>query len=635
MKQTRLMWLLLMVWLVGALAIGSAHASVEAGDRPNILWLTCEDISPNLGCYGDPDAVTPNLDALAAEGMRYDLAFSVAGVCAPSRSCLITGMYPTAIGSQHMRSTATLPDFVRTYSQLLREAGYYCTNNSKQDYNFKTPEGCWDESSNKAHYKNRVDDQPFFAIFNYTGTHESQVRLGDEAFARRTAGLDPEQRHEPAEIRVPAYHPDTPVVRNDWARYHDLISVLDGWIAEKLDELERSGLADSTIVFFYSDHGAGLPRGKRWIYDSGLRIPLIIRVPERYRHLAPDYRPGGDTDRLVSFVDFGPTTLSLAGATIPDYVQGRPFLGTRIDPPRKSIYAFRGRMDERYDLIRAVRDKRFKYIRNYLPHLPYAQRINYMEQMPTMREFRRLAQLDDPPELDGSAGLFLRPRKPDEELYDTVADPDEVRNLVDDPAYAEVLERLRAAHREHLFDVVDLGLLFEAEMLRRAEGGAPYELARRSDSGYYDQARIFETAKLRPYTDWDRSTASRLVDDLDDSDSMVRTWAATRLAAQAETLDEAALAALTGALDDDNPSVRIAVADALARAGRVEPVLSVLAEALEEDDPYVRLASAIVLDHLDQAARPVLPVMRAHLDDPLGYVQRVLSSAVAEIEAGG
>ncbi len=355
-------------------------------DRPNILWITAEDICPDLGCYGDTGARTPTLDAFARQGVRYANAFSVSGVCAPSRSAIITGMYPTTIGTHHMRSKAVPPPCVRCFPEYLRAAGYYCTNNVKTDYNFDSPLTAWDESSRKAHWRNRPAGRPFFAVFNITTTHESQIRCTDAEFARHMARGRPEDRHDPAKAVLPPYYPDTPVVRNDWARYYDLITAMDSQVADLLKQLDEEGLADSTIVFFYGDNGRGLPRGKRWVYDSGIHVPLIVRFP--------DGRGAGTVrEDLVSFVDFGPTVLSLAGVEVPKHMQGRPFLGEQKAEPRDYVFAARDRMDETYDIIRAVRDKQYKYIRNFKACRPYAQYIDYMEKMPTMQEMRRLNKL--------------------------------------------------------------------------------------------------------------------------------------------------------------------------------------------------------------------------------------------------
>ncbi len=308
-------------WWLGIFWLISLPLS-QAADKPNILWLTCEDMGPHLGCYGDSYATTPNVDALSARGMRYRVVWSNAPVCAPARTALISGMYPNSTGSEHMRSLVPLPAEAKMYPQLLRDLGYYCTNNSKEDYNLTKVGIVWDESSPKAHYRHRPKQSPFFAIFNFTITHESQIRVRPHTLI-----------HDPNQVRVPSYHPDTPEVRRDWAQYYDKITQMDTLVGKALKELDEAKLTDETIMFFYSDHGSGMPRHKRFPGNSGLAVPLIVVFPEKWKHLAPkDYQPGGISDRLVSFVDFAPTLLSLAGEKPKPWMQGSAFLGTHTHP---------------------------------------------------------------------------------------------------------------------------------------------------------------------------------------------------------------------------------------------------------------------------------------------------------------
>ncbi len=458
LRRLQILLSIIILWIVCAVPCWGTE------DRPNILWISAEDLSPDLGCYGVAYAHTPNLDRLASQGARYMRAFSISGVCAPSRSAIITGMYPTSIGTHHMRCKGIPPAHVKCFPEYLRAAGYYCTNNRKTDYNFDAPVSAWDESSNTAHWRNRPESKPFFSVINLTTTHESQIRCDEKRFARHMSRVADAHRHDPAEAELPPYYPDTPIVRNDWARYHDLVTSMDAQVAEILRQLEEDGLAGSTIVFFWGDHGRGLPRAKRWIYDSGLHVPLIIRWPG-------GIEPGSVVEELVSFVDFGPTVLSLAGVPVPEYMQGQAFLGEQCAAPREYIYAARDRMDETYDIIRAVRDKRFKYIRNYQPEKPYAQYIGYMELMPTMQEMRRLNKAG---ELVGSERQYFSPEKPREELYDTVADPHEVNNLADDWRYRDVLQRMRAAMDEWRDETNDLGLILEAEIWEKRRPGGKW-----------------------------------------------------------------------------------------------------------------------------------------------------------------
>ncbi|MBI1898873.1 MAG: sulfatase-like hydrolase/transferase [Acidobacteria bacterium] len=452
------------------LLTGTAAAVARSGraqSRPNVLWISCEDTSPDLGCYGDAYASTPNLDRLAAQGARFSNAFSTYGVCAPSRSSIITGMYPATIGTQHMRSQGVPPPYVKCFPEYLRAAGYYCTNNVKTDYNFAAPATAWDESSNRAHWRNRASGQPFFSVFNLTVSHESQIRAPRDQFERQTAVLAPGQRHDPEKAQVPPYYPHTPVVRRDWANYYDLVSAVDYQAGRYLKELEDAGLADHTIVFFWGDHGRGLPRAKRWVYDSGIHVPLIVRWPG-------GLQPGSVRDQLVSLMDLGPTVLNLAGVHVPKYMQGQPFLGPNLPPARRYVFAARDRMDETYDIIRAVRDKQYKYIRNYQPCKPYAQYIDYMDQMPTLREWRHLHAQG---KLKGPQQNFFAPEKPVEELYDATRDPHEVNNLAGNPEYSGTLKRLRAAHEKFMKDTGDLALLPEDQLKERMRPGGRWSEA--------------------------------------------------------------------------------------------------------------------------------------------------------------
>ncbi len=459
----------------GCLSVAAGEAAPPgARPRPNLLWISCEDTGCELGCYGDAYARTPYLDELASQGVRYTNAFANAGVCAPARSCIITGMYPTTIGTHQMRCKGVPPVYVKAFSEYLRAAGYYCTNNQKTDYQFDSPPSAWDECHGEAHYANRGPGQPFFAVFNITISHESKIRDREKWMMDRLARI---KRHDPAKAPVPPYHPDTPVARRDWAQYYDIVTLMDTEAGEILKKLEKDGLAEDTIIWFWGDHGAGMPRSKRWVYDSGIHVPLIIRVPEKYQKLVmPDNpagpKPGGTCEQLVSFVDFAPTMLSLADVKIPEYMQGKAFLGEQKNEARQYIFAHRDRMDERYDIIRAVRDKRYKYIRNYMPYVTRGQYIEYMDQMPTMGEMRRLYAAG---ELKGAQLQYFEPTKPIEELYDISRDPHEVNNLADDPHYSDVLQRMRRTHDDWMKETGDVGLIPEPEFDEMKRPGGKWE----------------------------------------------------------------------------------------------------------------------------------------------------------------
>lgn len=615
----------LSLWLAVALSL-----TTRAADLPNILWIVAEDINPQLGCYGDPNAVTPNLDRFATGALRYTKCWSTAPVCAPARTALISGVDPTSLGAEHMRSLVKLPDFLRLYPQLLRDRGYYCVNNAKEDYNIEKPGQVWDESSKQAHWKNRKPGQPFFAVFNIELSHEGQIRT-------RTGPL----QHDPAKLRLPAYHPDAPEIRRDWARYYDNITAMDEVAGQRLQELADAGLADDTIVFFYGDNGGGMPRSKRWPYNSGLHVPLLIRVPEKFKHLAPqDYAPGGTTDRMVAFVDFAPTLLSIAGVQPPDWMQGRPFMGRFSAAPQKHIFGFRGRMDERYDLVRSVRNERFIYLRNFRPDLIYGQFLTYQFETPTTRVWKQL--YDDgklhPPQ------TFFWETKPPEELYDLQNDPDEVSNLANSAEHQAVLAELRQALREHLLATHDVGFLPEAEMLRRAADSTPYELGH--DPAKYPFARILAMAELasalNPNVATPRQSAegtvaasrqsaggvvAKLKASLKDSDSGVRYWAVLGLAMRGTNAVNETRNALRAALKDESPSVRIVAARALGQFGLADdlpPALAVLKKLAPPDrnGTFVSLEALTAIEALGDKAAPLHATLRAMPTREAGAVER-------------
>lgn len=442
-----------------------------AGDRPNILWISCEDISPNLGCYGDPHAITPNLDQLAHDGVRFSRAFTPAGVCAVVRSGVITGMFPPSIGSQHMRSRIIPPADVKAFPELLREAGYFTSNRSKTDFQFESTNNIWDAQGNKhGDWRDRSDpDQPFFSVVNFTVCHESQVRHGEEKHTQVIRQIGEDNRHDPDTVAdtVPEYLPNTAAVRKNWAWYHDNITLMDKMAGELLQRLEDDGLADETIVVFWSDHGMGLPRGKRWIYDTGTLIPMIVRWPSKYP--APEnLQPGSVRDDLTSVLDLAPTMLDTARIDVPPSMQGRVLFGPAAQPEPPYLFFHRDRMDEVYELQRGARDRRWKYIRNFEPEKTYAQRLDYMDEMPAMRDWRRLAAADRL--TGGQKNWFLTP-KPIEELYDTEKDPWELTNLADLPDYAQRLQRMRLATETWQTEIGDTGLIPEAVMMEEMKPG--------------------------------------------------------------------------------------------------------------------------------------------------------------------
>jgi arylsulfatase A-like enzyme len=434
----------------------------------NILWLVAEDLSAIIPPFGNKTVATPNLSRLAAEGIRFTQVYSTSGVCAPSRAAIATGMYQNRIGAQHMRTTsiknfgveglsayeAVPPAYVKMYSQYFREAGYYTSNNAKEDYQFRKSVVAWDDSSDSAHWRNRGAGQPFFSVFNFGITHESQVW---------------EQSDQPllisndTDVPIPPYLQNTDVSRRDITQVYSNVVAMDQQVGQIFAQLEEDDLLDSTIIFWYTDHGGPLPRQKRLLYDSGIHVPLIIRFPDKLR-------AGEIDDQLISFVDFKSTVLSLAGMEPPPYVDGRAFLGDHVNTPnRRYIHAAADRFDSEYDMIRAVRDVRFKYLRNYKPEQPYYLPLMYREQMPIMQE---LLKLRDNGQLNEVQSQWFRTSKDEEELFDTLHDPYELHNLAKDPVHAEKLVELRNELNDWVNSIEDKGFMPEGDLIQSMWPGA-------------------------------------------------------------------------------------------------------------------------------------------------------------------
>ncbi|MDX1636353.1 MAG: sulfatase-like hydrolase/transferase [Balneolaceae bacterium] len=531
----------------------------EPAPKPNILWITSEDNSPFLGAYGDSLAQTPNLDRLAERGTVYENAFATTPVCAPSRFTLITGLYANVMGTENMRSNFPIPGNIRFFPKYLRDAGYHTTNNSKKDYNTIDQPEAWVESSDSATYKTREPGQPFFHVRNFTTTHESRLHDPIDTLM-----------HDPGAMPIPPYHPETEAIKTDWAHYYDQITKMDAEVGKLLDELEASGEAENTIIFYYSDHGGVLPRSKRFMFESGLHVPLIVYVPPKYRHLAPDTNR---TDRLVSFVDFPKTLLSIAGIEPPEYMHGNAFLGGFEEEPRDYVYTYRGRMDERFDLVRAVRDKEYLYVRNFMPHRIYGQHLAYLWRAPSMQSWHS-AYLEG--NVNETQQRFFR-TKPAEELYHIASDPYNVNNLAEDPQHREVLERMRKAGTEWRRQMNDLGFIPE-ETIDSLRGDRSLYQAVRSDDIPVDM--IMETAEMAT-----RNTADHLrelAERLNHNDPSVRFWAATGFSVIADipgTVEQE----LRKITDDPSPAVRTAVAEALYRNGNREQAMGILNEILRDE----------------------------------------------------
>lgn len=487
--------------LISIFCITSCHSQKpkKTTPPPNILWLVTEDMGAYIPPFGDTTIQTPNLSRLASEGVIYPNLYSTSGVCSPSRAAIATGMYPSSIGANHMRTTsytevtglpkyeAVPPSQVKMISELLRTNGYYCTNNYKTDYQFREPVTAWDESSPYAHWRNREKNQPFFAVFNFTDTHESGLfepygfreietrhyHSGDRNYKWKNFGASeannrmaedetPVHISKDTKFKIPPYLPDNAVTQRDMWKLYNNIAEMDKQVGAVLKQLEEDGLLENTIIFFYGDHGGPLPREKRLIYDSGLNTPMIVRFPKKIN-------AGTKDNQLISFVDFAPTLLSLTNQQPKEYMQGQAFFGDYKAKKRKYIHAAADRFDEVTDAIRAVKDQQYKYIRNYRPEQGYYLPLAYREKIPTMQELLRLR---DEGNLNAIQMQWFRDKKPKEELFDCINDPFELNNLADNPQFKEKLKELSDEMDRWLKEIDDIPNLPEAKLINKLWNGS-------------------------------------------------------------------------------------------------------------------------------------------------------------------
>ncbi|MCH2124244.1 MAG: sulfatase-like hydrolase/transferase [Pirellulaceae bacterium] len=596
-------------WLVlwSATAIGADQADRSKVDRPNIVWISLEDITPMLGCYGDQYARTPVFDALAGGGIRYTQAHSIAAVCSTSRSSVITGMYPSSLGTHHHRSNVGKPPaFVKMLPNLLREAGYYTTNNAKKDYNIAGDR--WHESSKQAHWRNRRDSrQPFFAVFNYGACHSSITKISEDVIVKqRLNRLQPSDFHDPAKVSIPPYHPDIPEFRQAWARYYDAVTQVDYQAGDIFSQLKEDGLWEETIIFVWADHGVGMPRGKHTAWEQGTHVPLIVRFPERYQHLAPA-SPGAVIDGLVTLMDLGPSTLAMAGLKTPNWMHGEPLL-CRLDesesPYRDFVIGMRDRLDSRYEMVRSVRDERFRYQRNFYPQLPFKPYEDYEFNAPILKKWVELARQG---KLTGPQAMLNLRFKPIEELYDSAHDPHMVNNVVDDPQYAEVVKTMRTRLHDWMLETRDLGLLEETEVLKRARAyDSHWELSQALDN--YSQ--ILKTANLQLQRE---AAIPALLASANASDAAVRFWAVLGLIVL-RTDEDKVVAALKHATNDASVSVATTAADGLFNLGRYDEGVQAILSALKHPMLSARIRAAGILDTQPPTAskmlRAAIPVLQ-------------------------
>ncbi|MBB14753.1 hypothetical protein CMK22_05740 [Candidatus Poribacteria bacterium] len=605
--------------------------------KPNILWISNHDSSAwNYGCYGDRYAHTPNIDRLAAEGVRYTNAFTAGPICSPSRTSIYTGMHPTTLGTHHHRSAVIRPTGIELLTKMLMGAGYACTEPDSDINLYVSKEEREQYYSSGDFWETRPEDKPFFLYHKLGSSHASVFKLTpDDARKGRSPLLSDDELHDPNDAPVPSFVPDTPLLRERMALFYDALTNVDKQVGEILSKLEEQGLREDTIVVFWADHGTGYPRGKIHAYDDGLKIPLIMRFPEKYRHLA-SAEPGVIVDELVMHMDLCATTLQLADIPVAEHIQSRNLCGPSRDETREFVCSARDRLDNNPEMIRTIRTEKYRYIRNFLPHQPYASFYpdgGFFAAVPEEgtpeRDFWETSCLPDEQKIHDPDGIFLmlgppvmiqqnglpehyrqfqiwQNHKPTEELYDIEKDPEEVYNLADDPAFIDIVEELRQKLFGWMIETRDLGLIDEPEIAARAEqyNGINHDVGVHCDN----LERILETADLARMG---KEAKTELSKRLGDNDSAVRFWAVTGLCSLG--VERTMIEQLSFLLDDPAISVSLAAGDYLVRAGEGALALPAFARALVSDILWARIRAGAYLSYRSreelQPMKPLIPFL--------------------------
>ena len=605
-------------------------------ERPNFVWINTHDVSArNLGCYGDDYATTPHLDKLAKEGVRYANAFACGPICSPARTSIFTGMHQTTVGTHHHRSFVRRPDFVQMLPHYLMAEGYNCSA-INTDLNTDIDSEEWAAYQSNEALLERADEKPFFAVYSFGESHASVFKLTPEqAREQRSSLLTDEELHDPDNAPLPVFMPDTPLARERTALFYDGLLQVDRHVGEVIEKLVSAGVLDNTIVFFWSDHGTGFPRGKTHVYEDGLRVPLIIRFPAKYQHLAPG-SPGTVVDDLVMTLDMGASVLSMMDAQIPEHFQGRAFLGKQKEPQRDYVCGARDRLDNCNEMIRTIRSEKYRYIRNFLPHRPYASFwpdggffATPPEKGTPEHDFWDTSCLPGEQKVHDPDGVFLLPipeayseyliwqaKKPFEELYDVENDPEEIANLADDPEYSDLKDQMRAQLFEWMIETRDLGLIDEIELIVRATEyeGVNYEVGARCEN----YSHILETADFPRLGEAGRD---RLIDRLDDPDSAVRYWAITGL--MSYEVEDTVLQRIGPLVRDESLSVSLAAADLLCQNNLTEGAMPALERALQSDLLWARFRAGANLSFYSREIlaqmKALIPALQAALDNPVCY----------------
>jgi len=597
---------------------------LKSDRTPNILWIVVEDMSLDFSCYGQTIISTPNIDRLAGEGAKFTNAFVTCPVCSPSRSAMITGMYQTTIGAHHHRSSypgsqVRLATHMKLLPEYFKDNGYYTVNGGskttvyhknverkdkkmgKADYNFVWDPAVYDDNN----WMGRREGQPFFA--------QLQLRGGKHRGAKVPNAVDPD------DVKLPPYYPDHPVIRSDWARYLNSVMYLDIKVGKILQRLEDEGIADNTVIFLWTDHGISHARGKQFVYDEGMRVPLIVRWPGVVK--------GGTVrDDLVSHIDISATSLDIAGIEIPTYMQGRTLFGANFRP-RKYVFSGRDRCDETLDCIRAIRTKRYKYIRNFYPNRPHLQANRYKDGKEIIKTMRKLHSEGKLNEIQSR--IFDVPR-PVEELYDIRNDPHEINNLADSGGHTSILGRMRATLKWHMIRTGDLGVVPEPCLEQLAKGYDSRFAILKDPTNRNLVAQILYVIELN---ESEPAGRDKLVEGLGGYSPCIRWWAARKLS-NVKTQTGAAIDALNVGLSDDSAGVRVECARALCLIGFEDKALPVLVNALKGEGQVVRHYAALALEDIGEKAMPGLESLEAAKTDKYEYVRRVANRVVPKLRQG-
>jgi len=544
--------------LLAGLLIATSSCQTVPADKPNILWITIEDTSPHfIGCYGNENANTPVIDQLAREGVRFTNAFSTGTVCSPSRTAIITGVKTYKTGTGNHRSAITVPDYMKGFPYYLQQQGYYTSNNSKTDYNVADEKGytaeAWHESADTAGWWNRAEDQPFFAVFNFMDSHQSRTMTHTyDWYQKRVLQLIAEgERTGDNEFEMPPFYNDTPEMRKQMARVYNSLKLTDNKIGELLDRLEADGLKENTIIFFYADHGEGIPRGKTNGINLGYRVPFIAWFPEKYKHLSPWGNGGLVSDELISFEDLAPTVIALAGGEVPKHMTGRVMMGNTPSPVTNYLFLSSDRADNGIDMVRTVTNGKYIYSRNFMPFIPEARYIRYMEISEIKQQMRTdLAQN----KLNDVQKRLFEPRQA-EYLYDIENDEWELTNLAADPAHQELLEQMRQLLKTEMLESRDVLLLPEYELELIARKQAPYEYRLSND---YAIDEVLESAWLAAESGPEAAVVQ--VQNLLHANKTVRYWAALGLRSQSDETTQEYKKEIQAAVNDNYPPVAITAA---------------------------------------------------------------------------